>query len=691
MTALLSLSCLGPMRISLSHTPLAKLNSDKLSALLVYLAMRAGHRLRREYLAELLWPDLPVEAARSNLRHAFFRLRQILNDEENASPFLLSSREWLSFNPDSSYRLDARELGSLSTDCPAAPLSASCKPCIARLENMAGLYRGEFMAELNLPNCDEFNDWMQTERELMRRRTLALLERLSICHEQNNSLGKAMPYAQRYLDLEPWNEEGHRRVMRLYALSDQASAALSQYESCCRILKTELGVLPSSETQKLAESIRNGKLRPSTADTQPSRSRNRRASDSVDLPVRLPRAALPAELRQASVLYCELTHTGDEGMDEAMILLQEPQDRCVEIIRRYSGHLVTTHGGGLLAYFGYPHEREDSAIQAVRAALAAIRESREGIEIRIGVHTGPIISSGNSSLPDVVGKTSRLAIQLRQVARPGEVAISEKTQQQVGGYFNCEILPGRSFSGMDRSANLYRVVSKRGACTRQDEPARITPLVGRNGEIAQLIKFWDLSVHGKPHAVLIQGDAGIGKTRLLHAFKHLLRGESHTVRELRCLQNSGLSPFYPVIPALESMFHFSTDDTANLKLTKLSRFLHTYFPDKVAEYRPILAQLLSLPGYRPESPPGNEQTRSILPGLLLAHAAHLPMLLIVEDLQWIDPSTQALLDQLMMEKHSPRILVLLTARPEYSADWDESLCQRLLLSPLDENAEEEVL
>ncbi|HEY0665082.1 MAG TPA: BTAD domain-containing putative transcriptional regulator [Gallionella sp.] len=471
MTDLLSLSCLGPVRVSLSQSP-AKLNSEKLSALLFYLAMRAGHRVRREYLAELLWPDLPVEAARSNLRHAFFRLRQILNEDENATPFLLSSREWLSFNSDSAYRLDVSELCSLSTDCPAGPLSATCKPCIARLEFMVGLYRGEFMADLNLPDCDEFHDWMQTERETVRRRMLALLERLSNCHEQNNGSGKALPFAQRYLELEPWNEEGHRRVMRLYALSDQAGAALSQYESCCRVLKMELGVLPSSETRQLAESIRNGQLRPSQNAPQPSGARNRRASDNVELPVRLPRAALPAELRQATVLYCELTHTGDEGIDEAMILLQGPQDRCVEIIRRFSGHLVTTHGGGLLAYFGYPHARDDSATQAVQAALAAIRESREGIEIRIGVHTGPIITSGDSSLPDVVGKTSRLAIQLRQIARPGEVAISEKTQQQVAGYFECEVLPGRSFSGIDRSSSIYRVVCKRGDNVRMEEPLR---------------------------------------------------------------------------------------------------------------------------------------------------------------------------------------------------------------------------
>lgn len=691
MTALLSLSCLGPVQIGLSPSPPAKLNGEKLSALLFYLAMRAGHRLRREYLAELLWPDLPIESARSNLRHAFFRLRQILNDDENATPFLLSSREWLSFNADSTYRLDVRELSSLSTDCPAGPLSATCKPCIARLENMAGLYHGEFMADLNLPHCDEFNDWMQTERESMRRRVLALLERLSICHEQNNGCGRALPFAQRYLELEPWNEEGHRRVMRLYALSDQVGAALSQYESCCRMLKLELGVLPSSETQKLAETIRNGQLRPSQTDLQPNYSRNRRAGDSVELPVRLPRAALPAELRQATVLYCELTHTGDEGIDEAMLLLQEPQDRCVEIIRRFSGHLVTTHGGGLLAYFGYPNERDDSATQAVRAALAAIRESRDTIEIRIGVHTGPIITSGDSSLPDVVGKTSRLAIQLRQIARPGEVAISEKTQQQVSGYFECEILPGRSFSGMDRSSNIYRVVCKIGAYARVNEPKRIAPLVGRNVETAKLQNLWNLTVHGGRQSVLIQGAAGVGKTSLLHAFKNLLSDEAHTVRELHCLQKSSPAPFYPVIAALESMFHFAPGDTANLKLAKLSRFLHTHFPGEVEEYLPSLMQLMSLPVSHAAPLTCNKQTISILSGLLQAHATHLPMLLIVEDLQWIDPSTQELLDQLMMEKHSPRILVLLTARPEYSADWDESFYQRLVLSPLDENAAEEVL
>lgn len=694
MTDLLSLSCLGPIKISLANAPLAKLNSEKLSALLFYLAMRAGHRLRREYLAELLWPDLPIEAARSNLRHAYFRLRQILNDDENVPPLLLSSRDWLSFNPDSAYRLDARELNSSSSDCPAGPHSARCKPCITQLENMAGLYRGEFMADLSLPNCDEFNDWVQTERESLRRRALALLERLSICHEHNNGHGKAMPFAQRYLELEPWNEEGHRRVMRLYALSDQASAALSQYESCCRLLKMELGVLPSSETQKLAESIRNGQVRPAPPDQHDGRTHKRRASDSVELPVRLPRAALPAELRQATVLYCELTHTGDEGIDEAMILLQAPQDRCVEIIRQFSGHLVTTHGGGLLAYFGYPQAHDDSPILAVQAALAAIRESREGIEIRIGVHTGPIITSGDSSLPDVVGKTSRLAIQLRQIARPGEVALSEKTQQLVAGHFECELLPGRSFAGKDRISRIYRVVCKKEKHAVPDEPARLTSLAGRDSEITQLLELWNSAARGELHTVLIQGEPGIGKTRLIHMFKHRLRDESHTIRELRCIQKFHRFPFYPVIAALESIFHFGPDDTANMKSTKLSRFLHTHFPDKAAEYFPFLAQLLSItvnPDDLPLAPRQHkEKLPTILHELLQAHAAHKPMLLIVEDLQWIDPSTQELLDQLVEKNPSPRILVLLTARPEYQVNWKESLYMKLVLMPLNRRDVEEV-
>lgn len=682
MTNLLALSCLGPIKISLANAPLAKLNSEKLSALLFYLAMRAGHRLRREYLAELLWPDLPIEAARSNLRHAYFRLRQILNDDENVPPLLLSSRDWLSFNPDSAYRLDAQELNSSSSDCPAGPHSARCKPCIARLENMAELYRGEFMSDLSLPNCDEFNDWVQTERESLRRRALALLERLSICHEHNNGHGKAMPYAQRYLELEPWNEEGHRRVMRLYALSDQASAALSQYESCCRLLKVELGVLPSIETQKLAESIRNGQVRPAPADQLDGRTQKRRASDSV---VRLPRAALPAELRQATVLYCELTHTGDEGIDEAMILLQAPQDRCVEIIRQFSGHLVTTHGGGLLAYFGYPQALDDSPVQAVQAALAAIRESRAGIEIRVGVHTGPIITSGDSSLPDVVGKTSRLAIQLRQIARPGEVALSDKTQQLVAGHFECEILPGRSFSGKDRSSNIYRVVCKKEKSAPLGEPARPTQLAGRDREISHLIKLWNSAVQGEFQTVLIQGEPGIGKTSLIHMFKHRIRDEAHTVRELRCLKKSSQLPFYPVIAALESIFHFGPDDTANMKSTKLSRFLHTHFPDKAAEHLPLLAKLLSLTDCHSDSPlesgQHKEQLLAILLGLIQAHAAHQPLLFIVEDLQWVDPSTQELLDQLVNNKQSSRILVLMTAISGYLVSGKESLYEKLVLTP----------
>lgn len=684
---LLSLSSFGPFQASLANAPIPQLSSEKLSALLIYLAMKAGHRLRREHLAELLWPGMHIEAARSNLRHAIFRLRQVLGDDVNAQPFLLSGREWLSFNPDSPYQLDASEFNLSPPTCPAGPQSSACTPCLSQMEGLAHLYRGEFMADLSLPDCAEFNDWLQIERETMRRRALVLLERLSVCHEQINGLGQAVPFALRYLELEPWNEEGLRRVMRLHALNGQTSAALVQYDSCCRLLKKELGVLPGIETQKLAENIRSGSLHATPRGA--NHTQDRRAGDIAKTMPVVPPMPLPAERRQATVLYCELTYTENGDIDETMSMLQAPQARCVEIIGKFHGHLVKTHGGGLLAYFGYPQARENAARLAVKAALALTREAGNGIEIRTGVHTGLIISSGDLSLPDVAGKTSRLAIQLRQIARPGEVAISEKTHQLVEGYFECATLPGRSFSGIDRSSEIFRVIRESGAHTRLEAASQLTPLVGRKTEISQLLKLWKSATQGERHVVLIQGEAGLGKSRLLHALKATLAEQPHLLRELRCFPEFSQSPFHPLIAVFKENWNFSPSDTPELEFDKLVGYLETHYPATAQDAIPLLALLLSLPlpdHYQvAELTPAKkkELTISILIDMLQARGTQQPVLFLVEDLHWIDPSTLEFLIHLIDIKKLGNILVVLTARPEFSPPWSESGKTRLELTPLD--------
>src|SRR3989338_3143329 len=266
----------------------------KLGGLLAFLAMSSGALLRREYLAELFWPEMPTAAGRQNLRRALFNLKVAMG----VTSSLLSARRdavtLASPDPGPEIWLDVAEFTAAAPSCTGNPTPNHCKNCISQMERMAGLFRGEFMAGFSLPDCQDFEGWLLVQRESLHRRALAILERLSNCHEQVNGYTKALPFALRYTELEPWDEEGHRRAIRLYALNGQHSAALAQYDFCCRMLENELGVLPNEKTRGLAEIIRKGEWRAEHPDA------------SCEPPATV-FPQLEAQQRKMTGLYCDFS------------------------------------------------------------------------------------------------------------------------------------------------------------------------------------------------------------------------------------------------------------------------------------------------------------------------------------------------------------------------------------------------
>lgn len=646
----LRLYLLGGFDARLNGRPVAGFAYAKMRALLAYLAVEREQDHRREALADLLWGGNDPTAARDNLRRALSNLRRVLELPAGTTMFS-AGKHTLRFIPNGYVDV----LDFVGQDAP---------------EDAAALYRGEFLAGLSLPDSPDFEDWLQMQREALHRRALALLEALSNRYERVGDYGKALQFALRETALEPWGEDGHRRAMRLFALNGQNGAAIAQYETCRRLLKNGLGVLPNEETRRLAEAIHLGKL-PSAPSAPPSRA--------------LPPP--PAERRQVTVLYCELALAAIDDPDEAMELLDAPQARCVEIIHRFSGHVVQAHGGGLLAYFGYPQACEFAARNAVQAALAAAREATGSVEIRVGVHTGMILTGGNFAMPDTVGKTSRLAIQLRLCVARNEVAISQETRRIVGGYFDCLSLGVQPLPGA-QPLEIFKALRESGARSRLDAAARLTPFAGRNTEIAALLGLWQKSARGARQTVLVQGEAGIGKSRLLLALKERLGGQPHAIRELRCFPEFSQSPFHPLIAMLETVFGFAPGDTPETRLAKLAAHLETHYPAAKEDAVPLLAQLLSLPPsahyLAPALSPQQQKERiaAILLEGLQSLAGEQPVLLIVEDLHWIDPSTLELLARFVERTGSEPVLALLTARPEFAPPWKKASATTLALGPL---------
>lgn len=665
----LHLNLLGGFEVRRHADPVVGLAYVKMRALLAYLAVQREQDHKREVLAELLWSSSDAATARGNLRRTLSHLRQALEMPSGADMFI-TSKHTIRFIADAYV-----DVIDFTQQMPTAPENNAAQH---RDERIIDLYRGEFLAGLSLPDCPDFESWLQIQRETLHRRALALLEEATNRHESTGNLSKALGFALRYCELEPWDEEACRRVMRLYAMNGQSMAAISQYEACCRLLKSELKVLPSEETRLLAERIRGGKFRP-------------------ELPIAVvtpPPQTLThwaAERRQVTVLYCELTLAATDDPDEALALLHQPQARCAAIIRQFSGHIVQTHGGGLLVYFGYPQAHEDAPRRAVQAALAVVRETAPDLEIRAGVHTGLIITGGDSSIPDTSGRTSLIAIRLCHCTAQFKVAISQETHSIVAGYFDSLSLGAQVIPGFDRPLEIFTVHRENGVRTRLEAAEQLTPLAGRQAEITQIMDLWEMAAQGARQVRLIQGEAGIGKSRLLHAVKERLADKPHVLRELRCFPEFSQSPFHPLIAMLESIFGFECSDTPEARFGRMAAYFERIYPASAAAALPLFGQLLSLPldahfaapAYSPQKL--KEQTCAMLLGMLQSLATQQPVLLLLEDLHWIDPSTLELLTLFMEQEESAAILTLLTARPGFVAPWKEAGNTALTLAPLTAN------
>jgi len=643
---------------------------NKMRALLAYLALEREQDHSRDMLAELLWSEHDRQAARDNLRRTLANLRSALETPSGLALFT-ASKNTIRFTPTNAY-IDVLDFNGQHLAAEDNPDTLQCHE-----ERVIALYQGELLAGLSLPDGPGFGYWLQIQRETLHRHALALLERLSDRYTQTGHYQKALQFALFQKDLEPWNENTHRRIMRCYALNNQASAAIQQYEICCRFLKNELGLTPDEATRQLAERIHSGEF---WSEAPP-------ALTTSPLPTI---GQTPAERRQVTVLYCELQPTSIEDPDEAMSLLQSPQSHCLTIIRRHAGHIEQVHGGGLLAYFGYPKAHENAARHAVQAALAITGEQFSDIDIRASVHTGLIITGG-SSVPDTVGSTSRIAIQLLQSAGGNAIVISQETRCLVDGYFAYLSLGMQSLPGFARPLELFNVTGASPARTRLEAAAQLTPLAGRKSELNKLIALWEEAVQGTCRIVLVQGDAGLGKSRLLHTMKARLTGQTHVIRELRCFPELSQSAFQPLIAMLEDILEFAANDSPKVKFAKLAGYLKTHYPTATEDALPFLAQLLALPsakhrqmsGYSPQKQ--KEQMLSVLLALLQALATQAPVLLIVEDLHWADPSTLELLTLFVRQKSPSAILALFTARPEFIPPWMGDLFTPLPLMPLVDN------
>ncbi len=415
-----------------------------------------------------------------------------------------------------------------------------------------------------------------------------------------------------------------------------------------------------------------------------------------------PAAARPAtegERRHLTVMFCDLV--GSTALAAAM----DPEDwrelnrayheAVAGAVEQFGGYVAQRMGDGAMVYFGYPEARENDAERAVRAGLAVHRNLAElsarlaaagkpEIAARVGMHTGPVVVDGNAY---VFGDVPNMAARVQAAAAPGETVITAALHRHVAGLVVAEDRGTHALKGIAEPVTLLRVIRTSGVRTRRGAGQAQGALVGREEELAILRRRWERTVAGTGQLVLVTGEPGLGKSRLIEEFQAGLVDAPHSWLEWSCAQLTQNSPFHPLVDWARQRLG-GADVGPERRLAELEDSFATLGLD-AAELVPVLAPLFDLPlgnRYAPAKGNPGELRQKLLSALIawiLAAARGQPVVVVVEDLHWADPSTLDLLRLLAEQGASASLLLLLTGRPEFRPAWSSrSHHTHVILAPL---------
>ena len=427
-----------------------------------------------------------------------------------------------------------------------------------------------------------------------------------------------------------------------------------------------------------------------------------------------PAATDPAQphtgLRQLTVMFCDIVGStalaGQLDPEEWQDIVRTYQDTCAGVIQRFDGYIAQYLGDGLLVYFGYPIAHEDAAVRAVKTGLGilaqlsymnsqlrksgrlqSLRQNGQGkkdaprIRLRIGIHTGQVVVSdvgaGERHEQLALGETPNIAAHLQAIAKANTVVMSAASYRLVEGFFECRTLGPYALKGRATPIAVYQVLGEEGAQSRFDVAleAGLTPLVGRAEELAFLRQRWEQAKVGEGQVVLLSGEPGIGKSRLVQELKEQVSKAGEARREFRCSSYARNTALYSVIDHLQRWLQFQGDEPEEEKFRRLETTLAGYrrLPaESVALFASLLA--LALPERYAPLNLSPERQRQKMQGALVAwlaeEAEERPLLIVWEDLHWIDPSTLDLVRMLIERAARLHLFVLLVFRPsEFTSPW----------------------
>src|SRR5262249_15691417 len=417
------------------------------------------------------------------------------------------------------------------------------------------------------------------------------------------------------------------------------------------------------------------------------------AADTRRTCVGWPRAAAGAERRQLTIMFCDMV--GSTPLSEQC----DPEDlrdriaayreTCARAVNRYEGFVARYVGDGILVYFGYPKAHEDDAERAVLAGLEIVRsistESSgalgDGRAVRIGIATGivvvgDVIGDSTEEHNSAVGETPNLASRLQELAPPNCVVIASSTQSLLGAKFEYKDLGRHSLKGVSAPVQAWGVVRPYRVESRFAATAdtKLTPLVDRTEEIALLLRRWQQAKECDGQVMLLSGEPGIGKSRIIQEFRERIASEPHGQISFQCSPYYTSTAFHPFVEQFKSITGFDREGSPELSLKALEATLAAT-TDPVELVRPLFPSLFSIvtgDGYKPLdlSPQRQkDETVAALVNHFVGLARTQPVVMILEDAHWIDPTSREVLDLLVDRVQDAAVMMVITCRPEFQPSW----------------------
>jgi DNA-binding SARP family transcriptional activator/predicted ATPase len=675
---MLHLRLLGPFEACSAGGSPVRIGANKAIGLIAYLALHQGQAQSREKLASLLWSMSDVGHARGSLRQAIMALRGAFAPIDWAG--LRIGRSGIII-PRGSLWLDVEKFEALAKS-----------ERDEDLESAARLYRGPFLDGYSVRE-PEFAEWIETERLRLQELALAVLSRQLSIQLHHSDPQPAIDTALRLLKFDPWREAAHRALMSSYGRQGRRSAVIAHYRSLERLLKQELDVEPESETTDLLRQIERGRR---TAPA-PRPQTGHKAQEAVPhTTVFAGGSAEEGAERKHVTVVCALRRTAaadhepdpEVGADSVRRLVHE----LFGAARAYGGQPIATPEGRVIAVFGAPFGQEHHAVRACLAALSMVKGARDvaGEEVAVGLASGiaildrPTDAEKSFMFSGPAGRADALAHQ----AAAGQVLIASEVQSLCGDLtVSRRATAAVPDAGAGAPHELIAMVEPPSRWAARATRG-LTPFVGRSRECRQLLDLMGLARTGSGNAVDIIGEAGVGKSRLVHEFLHSSTLEGFIAVEAGALPWHAGVPYRLLADLLRAWLEVDGRHSQEMVASRLRHAVEETDPQLMV-ILPALQSLLdlSVDGEEWQTLTPYQRRQRILSAvktLLYRCAEGNPHLIVLEDMQWADVESRTVVEELINGIATSRMLLLVTFRPEFRPSWaGRSYCASIHLSPLD--------